>query len=97
MNSFSDLSSRTICIAPINMDLVLTKLIVKNPYSAISELQIGREWWVFARLVFIKKDTLAQLFSCEFCKISVNTFLTEHLEATASFLSKISLVIRPRQ
>ena len=28
--------------------------------------------------------TLAQVFSCEFCKISKNTFCTEHLGATAS-------------
>ena len=28
---------------------------------------------------FIKKETLAQVFSCEFCKISKNTFFTEHL------------------
>ena len=28
---------------------------------------------------FIKKETLAQVFSCEFCKISDNTFFTEHL------------------
>ena len=33
---------------------------------------------------FIKKDTLAQVFSCEFCEISKNTFVTEHLRATAS-------------
>ena len=32
---------------------------------------------------FIKKETLAQVFSCEFCEISENTFLTEHLWATA--------------
>ena len=36
---------------------------------------------------FIKKETLAQVFSCEFCKISKNTFFTEHLLATASALS----------
>ena len=35
---------------------------------------------------FIKKETLAQVFSCEFCKISKNTFFTEHLWATASYL-----------
>ena len=29
-------------------------------------------------------ETLAQVFSCEFCEISRNTFLTEHLWATAS-------------
>ena len=28
---------------------------------------------------FIKKGTLAQVFSCEFCEISKNTFFTEHL------------------
>ena len=33
---------------------------------------------------FIKKDTLAQVFSCEFCDISKNTFFTEHIWATAS-------------
>ena len=27
----------------------------------------------------IKKETLAQVFSCEFCEISKNTFLIEHL------------------
>ena len=32
----------------------------------------------------IKKETLAQVFSCEFGEISKNTFLTEHLWATAS-------------
>ena len=32
---------------------------------------------------FITKETLAQLFSCEFCEISKNTFFTEHLWATA--------------
>ena len=31
---------------------------------------------------FIKKETLAQVFSCEFCGISKNTFITEHLRAT---------------
>ena len=35
---------------------------------------------------FIKKETLAQVFSGEFCKIS-NTFFTEHLW-TAVFKSK---------
>ena len=33
---------------------------------------------------FVKKETLAQVFSCEFCEISRNTFFTEHLWATAS-------------
>ena len=33
---------------------------------------------------FIKIEALAQVFSCEFCKIFNNTFFTEHLRTTAS-------------
>ena len=33
---------------------------------------------------FIKKETLAQVFSCEFCEISKKAFFTEHLWTTAS-------------
>ena len=35
---------------------------------------------------FIKKETLAQVLSCEFCEISKNTFFTEHLWTTASII-----------
>ena len=34
--------------------------------------------------IFIKKETLAQVSSCEFCEIFQNTFFIEHLRATAS-------------
>ena len=37
---------------------------------------------------FIEKNTLAQMFSCEFCEISKNTF-TEHLQKTASIFNTI--------
>ena len=33
---------------------------------------------------FIKKETLAQVFFCEFCEIYKGTFFREHLWATAS-------------
>ena len=33
---------------------------------------------------FMKKETLTQVFSCEFCEIYKNTFFTEHLRAIAS-------------
>ena len=33
---------------------------------------------------FIKKETLAQVFSYEFCEIFKNTFFAEHLWTTAS-------------
>ena len=35
---------------------------------------------------FIKKENLVQVFSCEFCKISQNTFFIGHLRTTAFFL-----------
>ena len=38
---------------------------------------------------FIKKETLAQVFSCEFCGISKNIFFTEHLWTTASELHRM--------
>ena len=38
----------------------------------------------YARVSFLKKRTLAQVFSCEFCKIFKNTFFTEHFWATVS-------------
>ena len=33
---------------------------------------------------FIEKETLAKMFSCEFCEVVKNTFFTEHLWMTAS-------------
>ena len=44
---------------------------------------------------FIKKETLAQMFSCEFSEIFKNTFFTEHLRTTAS--DKCHMIIRKFQ
>ena len=41
---------------------------------------------------FIKKGTLAQVFSCESCEISKNIFFTEHLLATASCFSQLIML-----
>ena len=38
------------------------------------------------KFFFIKKETLAQVFSCGYCEISKSTFLTEHLWMTASVM-----------
>ena len=35
----------------------------------------------------LKKESLAQAFSCEFCEISKNTFSAEHFQTTASIIS----------
>ena len=37
-------------------------------------------------LQLMKKESLAQLFSWEFCEISKNTFFTEHLQTTLLFV-----------
>ena len=37
--------------------------------------------------LLIKKETLAQVFSCEFCEIFRKTYFTEHLRTTASGIS----------
>ena len=40
---------------------------------------------------FVKKETLAQLFSCEFCQNSKNTFVTEHVRCLLLYLAIFSL------
>ena len=37
----------------------------------------------------VKKDALAQVFSCEFCEISKNNFSTEHVQTNISLLTLI--------
>ena len=34
---------------------------------------------MFSTIPKLKKESLAQVFSCEFCEISKNTFFTKHL------------------
>ena len=57
---------------------------------------------------FIKKEALAQVFSCKFCEISKNTFFTEQLWMTASLVKqtldyltiwnlKLDYMIQPNQ
>ena len=43
--------------------------------------------------LFIKKETLVQVFSCEFCEISKNTFFTEHVWVTGSLLFQVLLQV----
>ena len=60
----------------------------KSQFSALFNLLVSFQWCTEAATTsaynFIKKDTLAQVFSCEFCEVLKNTFSTEHLRATAS-------------
>ena len=38
--------------------------------------------------LFCKKEALAQVFSCEFCEVSKNTFFAEHLWTTACGMNR---------
>ena len=40
---------------------------------------------------FIKKETVAQVFSCEFCEIFKNTFFKKHLWMIASIVCNIQI------
>ena len=42
---------------------------------------------------FIKKETLALVFSCKFYETSKNTFFKEHLWATASIMLKVTVKV----
>ena len=62
-------------------------LLSKKFYSSHVKKQKRNFFWIDAKpkaCNFIKKETLAQVFSCESCEISKNTFFTEHLWTTAS-------------
>ena len=39
---------------------------------------------LFNKIAGLTKETLAQVFSCEFYEISENTFFTEHLQVAVS-------------
>ena len=46
--------------------------------------------WVYN---FVKKEALAQVFSCKFCEIFKSTFSTEHLWMNASVISYKKLIV----
>ena len=69
------------------MFLEISKISQENTCARVSfwiKLQASRS----QACNFIKIETLAQVFSSEFCEISKNTFFTEHLWATVSMLFK---------
>ena len=59
---------------------------ILSPVSGLLSTNFSRVKWNSQPEAcnFIKKETLAQVFSCEFCEISKSTFFTEHLCTTAS-------------
>ena len=59
------------------------KGVLRN-FAKFTEKQLSKACNNCLRPATLLKETLAQVFSCEFCEISKNTFFTEHLWATAS-------------
>ena len=50
-------------------------------------------FFILIQLIYPNRyKTLAQVFSCEFCEISKNTYFTEHLWTTAYFSALLKLV-----
>ena len=54
------------------------------PNFFVSFFTKPRKMFLRKSLQHYKKETLVQVFSCEFCEIFKNTFLKEHLWTTAS-------------
>ena len=50
----------------------------KKTKESITSQKLGSQYF-WQACNFIKNETLAQVFSCEFCEISKNTFFIEHL------------------
>ena len=81
---------------PCFVDLELTEAVVQRCSARKVFLEISQNSQEstccrppvnFAKFYnFIKKETLAQAFFCEFSEISKNTFFTEYLRAIASEL-----------
>ena len=76
--------------------LVDFQICIRVPLNALSQMFMERKIWNFLSKSqpysyhnlaeacnFIKKESLARVFSCEFCEISKNTFFAEHLRTTA--------------
>ena len=64
-------------------------------YSKLTKETLEKRCEICSKLTI--KETLAQVFSCEFCKISKNAFFTEHLWKTASDIIQLSLAIFPHK
>ena len=76
------------CIILQGVEAVVRRCSIEKVLWEIS--QNSQEKHLCQSLFFNKKETLTQVFSCEFYEISENTFSTEHLQTTA-FLNAWSL------
>ena len=72
---------------------VLNKMVLKKDVTKLTEKHLCQRLIfnkvaglrpLLKRPTLLKKKTLTQLFSCEFCEIFKNTYCTEHLWTSAS-------------
>ena len=70
----------------INFASGLKKAVLKN-FAKLSKKK--HLCHCFRPATLLKNTTLAQVFSCEFCGIFLNTLFAEHLWATASVASVV--------
>ena len=72
---------------------VLNKMVLKKDVTKLTEKHLCQRLFfnkvaglrpLLKRPTLLKKKTLTQLFSCEFCEIFKNTYCTEHLWTSAS-------------
>ena len=68
----------------IRMNMVFKSSCLQMSYKIKVHKNFAKFTWKHYRPVTIKKVTLVQLFSCEFCKNLKNSFFTEHPRTTAS-------------
>ena len=64
------------------MNLLMSSQQTKHLCQSLFSNKVAGLWLMACN--FIKKETLALVFSCEFCEISKNTFFKERLWTTAS-------------
>ena len=71
-----------ICTSAFSHTFVGNKLMIKGCMINIHNINSGVI--AFGLQIYLKKGTMAQVFSCEFCEISKNTFFTDYSRTTAS-------------
>ena len=79
--NFTKFTGKHLC-----QSLFFNKVATASVYDIIFRTYVLLDFELTAKILvnFIKKETLAQVFSCKFCEISKNNFCAEHLLATAS-------------
>ena len=64
---------------------MLLQIVLQDPYNTETVVRMCSVKKVFLKICrpqgcnFIKKETLSQMFSCEFCEVFKNIFFIEHL------------------